>query len=113
MRFYYLILTLFLLTLNLIAQPAYAIKLSSDHIAIIQSEGAKGIQTVFGELGIQIQDLQLVEDFTSDAVSGLITGSTNAEAIAEISSEITAALAEIALSENVEASFAILMSLKL
>lgn len=107
MRFYYLILTLFLLTLNLIAQSADAIKLSSDHIALIQSEGAKGIQTVFRELDIQIQDLQLVEDFASSAVSGLITRSTNTEAITEISAEITVALAEIASSENINVSYVV------
>ena len=43
-------------TLSLIAQPADAVKLSSEQIALIQNQGATGIQTVFEELEIDIQD---------------------------------------------------------
>ena len=57
MRFYYLTITLFLQGINLIAQPADAVKLSSEQIALVQNQGATGIQTVFEELGIDIHDL--------------------------------------------------------
>ena len=51
MRFYYLIITLFLQALNLVAQPADAAKLSSEQIATIQSQGVAGIQTCFCRIG--------------------------------------------------------------
>lgn len=107
MRFYYLTITLLLLALNLSAQTSDAIELSSEQIALIQSQGAKGVQTVFSELGIQIQDLQQIEEFASEAVSHLITGSSNAEMISEVASGITTAMAEIALAENIETSYII------
>lgn len=107
MRFYYLTITLLIQALSLVAQPADAIKLSSEQTALIQSQGVAGIQTVFGELGIQIQDLKRVEDFTSEVISSQLTGSETAEAISNIASEITLAVAELALSENVDSSYLI------
>ena len=107
MRFYYLTITLLLLALNLSAQTSDAIELSSEQIALIQSQGAKGVQTVFSELGIQIQDLQQIEEFASEAVSHLITGSSNAEMISEVASGITTAMAEIALANSIEPNYAI------
>lgn len=100
MRFYYLTITLFLQALNLIAQPADAIKLSSEQIALIQNEGAIGIQTVFTELGIQFQDLPQVEEFAYEVVSVQINASTTAEMVSDITSEITVTLAELALSQD-------------
>ena len=47
MRFYYLTLTLFLQALSLIAQPADAVKLNVEQVALIQNQGATGIQNSF------------------------------------------------------------------
>ena len=77
MRFYYLTLTLFLQALNLVAQPADAVKLSSEQIAAIQNQGAKGIQTVFEESEIEIQDLPSVEAFASEVTSSQLTNIFN------------------------------------
>lgn len=106
MRFYYLTITL-LLALNLSAQTSDAIELSSEQIALIQSQGAKGVQAVLSDLGIQIQNLQQIEEFASESVSRLINGSSNTETISEVTSDITASLAEIALANNVEPNYAI------
>ena len=76
MRFYYLILTLFLQALNLVAQPADAAKLSSEQIATIQTQGVAGIQSVFAQSGIEIQDLPSVEAFASKLHSQLSNSSS-------------------------------------
>tara|TARA_B100001093_G_scaffold25173_1_gene22181 strand:+ start:444 stop:1442 length:999 start_codon:yes stop_codon:yes gene_type:complete len=107
MRFYNLTITLLLLALNLSAQTSDAIELSSEQIALIQSQGAEGVQTVLSELGIQIQDLEQIEEFASEAVSRQINESSNTEMISEVTSGITASIAEIALANSVEPSYAI------
>lgn len=107
MRFYYLIITLFLQVIYLGAQPADASKLSAGQIATIQSQGAAGIQSVFAQSGIKIQDLPSVEAFASEVASSQLSKSFNEETITDIVSSITIALAEIAISENVKASYII------
>ena len=107
MRFYYLIITLFLQALNLVAQPADAAKLSSEQIAAIQSQGVDGIQSVLAQSGIKIQDLPSVEAFASEVVSSQLSNSLSTETITDIASSLTIALAEIAISENINASYVI------
>ena len=107
MRFYYLIITLFLQALNLVAQPADAAKLSSEQIAAIQSQGVAGIQSVFAQSGIYIQDLPSVEAFASDIFASQFSHSSSAETITDIASSLTIALAEIAISENINTSYVI------
>ena len=107
MRFYYLIITLFLQTLNLIAQPADAVKLSSEQIATIQSQGVTGIQSVFAQSGIEIQDLPSVEAFAFEVVSSQLSNSLSTETITDIASSLTIALAEIAISEDINTSYVI------
>jgi hypothetical protein len=51
MRFYYLPITLLLLTLNLAAQSTDAVELSSRQISLIQDQGAAGIKAVLGNRG--------------------------------------------------------------
>ena len=107
MRFYYLIITLLLQTLYLVAQPTDVAKLSSGQIATIQSNGVAGIQSVFGQSGIEIQDLPSVEVFAMEVVSSRLANSLTAETITDITSSITNALADIAISENVKVSYVI------
>ena len=107
MRFYYLTLTLFLQALGLIAQPADAVKLSSEQIALIQNQGATGIQTVFEELEIGIHDLSSVEAFALEATSSQLSSSSSEETITVIASSLTTALAEIAISENIKVSYVV------
>ena len=107
MRFYYLIITLFLQALNLVAQPADAAKLNSEQIATIQSQGVTGIQNVFAELGIEIQDLPSVEAFASDVVASQLSSSSSVETITVIASSLTNAMAEMAISQNVNVSYVI------
>ena len=107
MRFYYLILTLFLQALNLVAQTADTVKLSSEQIATIQSQGVAGIQSVLAQSGIEIQDLPSVEAFASEVVSSQLSNSSSTETITDIASSLTIALAEIAISENINASYVI------
>ena len=61
MRLYFLIITLFLATLNLVAQQANAIKLSPNQLNLIQTQGKEGIQSVFDELGIQMKIYNLLK----------------------------------------------------
>jgi hypothetical protein len=56
MRFYFITITLFSLTLNLAAQPADTVELSSRQIAQIQDQGSAGIQAVIEESNIDLQD---------------------------------------------------------
>ena len=107
MRFYYITLTLFLQTVSLIAQPADAVKLSPQQIALIQNQGAAGIQTVFEELEIEIQDLPTVEAFALEVSSSQLTSILTSEMITDITSPVLIALAEIAISENIKVSYAI------
>ena len=107
MRFYYLTLTLFLQAIYLVAQPASEVKLSSEQIAVIENQGAIGIQSVFEDLEFQIQDLPLVEAFASEVVSSQITSSSNVQKIIEVASYVNIALAEIASAENINSSYVI------
>ncbi|MDG1701923.1 MAG: hypothetical protein P8I61_03295 [Opitutae bacterium] len=100
MRFYYITLTLFLLTLNLIAQPADVVELSSKQIAQIQNQGVAGIKAVLEESNIDLQDKGATHDLVSQIVSSQISETSTPESIAEITSRITIAIAEIALSDN-------------
>ena len=107
MRFYYLIITLLLQALNLVAQPTDAANLSSEQIATIQSQGVAGIQNVFAQSGIEIQDLPSVEAFASEVVASQLSISSSAETITDIASALTIALAEIAISKNINVSYVI------
>lgn len=107
MRFYYLTITFFLQTLGLIAQSADAVKLSSEQISLIQNQGSEGIQSVFKELEIEIQDLTSVESFAMEAVSCQLTSSSTKANIADIASSLTGVLSEIALSKNTPVNYVI------
>jgi hypothetical protein len=100
MRFYYITITLFLLTLNLIAQPADVVELSSKQIAQIQNQGVAGIKAVLEESNIDLQDKGATHDLVSQIVSSQISETSTPESIAEITSRITIAIAGIALSDN-------------
>ena len=107
MRVYYLVLTLFIQTLCLIAQPADAVKLSSEQIALIQNQGTSAIKTVFEELDIDIQDLPTVEAFALEASAAQLNGSISLKTINEIASSITIALAEISADKNSKTNYVI------
>ena len=98
MRFYFITITLFSLTLNLAAQPADTVELSSRQIAQIQDQGAAGIQAVIEESNIDLQDKAATHALVSQIVSSQISEASTPESIAEITSQITIAVAEIALS---------------
>ena len=107
MRLYFLIITLFLATLNLVAQQANAIKLSPNQLNLIQTQGKEGIQSVFDELGIQIENLQLVEDFTSAASAELISVTTDTETISKLASDFVYAFAEMSSMSEIDDSYII------
>ena len=69
MRFYFITITLFSLTLNLAAQPADTVELSSRQIAQIQDQGAAGIQAVIEESNIDLQDKVATHALVSQIVS--------------------------------------------
>ena len=100
MRFYFITITLFSLTLNLAAQPADTVELSSRQIAQIQDQGAAGIQAVIEESNIDLQDKAATHELVSQIVSSQINKASTPESIAEITSQITIAVAEIALMGN-------------
>ena len=103
MRFYYLTITLFLQGINLIAQPADAVKLNVEQVALVQDSGATGIEAVFQQTGIDINDLPLVEAFASEVI---LTQSTNKD-YAQTASSIINVLASMASSKNVSANYVI------
>jgi hypothetical protein len=72
MRFYFITITLFSLTLNLAAQPADTVELSSRQIAQIQDQGAAGIQAVIEESNIDLQDKVATHALVSQIVSSQI-----------------------------------------
>ena len=107
MRFYYLTLTLFLQTLILFSLQVDAAKLSFGQIALIQNQGVSGIQTVFEESMIEIQDLPSVEAFASEVTKSQLSDPRDPESISEYASETLLALAEISISKNIKSSYVI------
>ena len=107
MRFYYLILTLLFQSLYLSAQPTDLIQLSPEQIARIQIQGVEGIQSVFQELEIQIQDVKLVEEYAYNVASAQINNFSNDDLIKKISTITTVAMAELAKSDNMNVSFCV------
>ncbi len=99
MRFYYLPITLLLLTLNLSAQPADAVELSTKQLALIQSQGASGIKTVLRESKIDLQDAAAVHAFVSQIVFNQISEISAPASITEITSPLTIEIAKIALAD--------------
>ena len=107
MRFFFLTITLFLQALNLVALPADAKKLSPEQITLIENKGTAGIQRIFNELKIEIEDLPSVEAFALKTTSSLLTPFSTPETIYEIAFSMTVALAEIAASENTIPSYVV------
>jgi hypothetical protein len=106
MRFYYITITLFLLTLNLIAQPADVVELSSKQIEV-KNQGVVGKKAVLEESNIDLQDKGATHDLVSQIVSSQISEISTPESIAEITSRITIAIAGIALGDNDKICFQI------
>ena len=107
MRFYYLTIAIFLQAINLFAQASDAYKLNEEQIAIIQTQGTKGIQAVFIDSGIQIQDLPAVEKFVSEAALSKLNGIVTSQIISDTANEFIIAITELSLSENIKASYVI------